>query len=398
MKRIDNIVPPGAWVPISEDIASVLLSQAFHKDSFQGCLFLDMETTGLRASEGYVYLIGCLYLWDDPSTGRSEWKQTQFFCKGWGEELLLLKTFFAFASAFDTIITFHGSRFDIPFLTQCAREYHLDNPLTDKKMVELYGLLRPCRKLFPTEHIRFSDLEALCGLTRNEATAGGDLVVMYEQYVTQADETTMQRLLLHNQEDVQHLYQLLPLLQYPFLLEGTMTPATVSITPELAAYDATQNAVFTVAATLPYPIPRDVCVHHAAYHLQIKGCRLTLTLFPGQTKKYLYFSDYRNYFYIPAEDYAIHKSLAGLIPAGQRQKATPQTCYQGARDCFLPLPGAEYFESGNNLSKTNAPFAILYDAPKSSLGYVRLGDAQRFSGDYLQRVLQGVLSLYMQEL
>ena len=49
-----------------------------------------------------------------------------------------------------------------------------------------------------------------------------------------------------------------------------------------------------------------------------------------------FFSDYRNYFYLPDEDRAIHRDVAIFVDPEHREKARAATCYQKARGTFLP--------------------------------------------------------------
>ena len=49
-----------------------------------------------------------------------------------------------------------------------------------------------------------------------------------------------------------------------------------------------------------------------------------------------YFPDYRNYYYLPLEDTAIHKSVATYVDSSNKVKATKQTCYVKQNDSFIP--------------------------------------------------------------
>ncbi len=51
--------------------------------------------------------------------------------------------------------------------------------------------------------------------------------------------------------------------------------------------------------------------------------------------KYFY-EDYKDYYYLPLEDCAIHKSVAEFVDKAYRKKATRKTCYQKKEGKFLP--------------------------------------------------------------
>ena len=52
-----------------------------------------------------------------------------------------------------------------------------------------------------------------------------------------------------------------------------------------------------------------------------------------------FFRDYANYYYLPEEDQAIHKSVAVFVDPSRRQKATAKTCYPKHTGLFFPMSG-----------------------------------------------------------
>ncbi|MDE7327732.1 MAG: exonuclease, partial [Lachnospiraceae bacterium] len=55
------------------------------------------------------------------------------------------------------------------------------------------------------------------------------------------------------------------------------------------------------------------------------------------TLKY-FFENYRDYYYLPMEDCAMHKSIAQFVSKEYRKRATRETCYQKKQGDFLPQP------------------------------------------------------------
>jgi len=51
-----------------------------------------------------------------------------------------------------------------------------------------------------------------------------------------------------------------------------------------------------------------------------------------------YFNDFKNYYYLPAEDEAMHKSVAQYVDASAKQKATRETAYTKKAGHFYPAP------------------------------------------------------------
>ena len=61
---------------------------------------------------------------------------------------------------------------------------------------------------------------------------------------------------------------------------------------------------------------------------------LTLPLFQGELL--YFFPDYKNYYYLPLEDQAVHKSVASYVDKKYRRPATAATCYIRKKGVFLP--------------------------------------------------------------
>ena len=61
---------------------------------------------------------------------------------------------------------------------------------------------------------------------------------------------------------------------------------------------------------------------------------LRLPVYDGVLKHF--YPDYKNYSYLPAEDTAIHKSVAVYVDKSQRMPATAATCYTKKEGQFLP--------------------------------------------------------------
>ena len=54
--------------------------------------------------------------------------------------------------------------------------------------------------------------------------------------------------------------------------------------------------------------------------------------------KYFY-SNWKDYYYFPQEDKAIHKSVAVFADKAHREKASAETCFQRKPGCYIPVFG-----------------------------------------------------------
>ena len=67
-------------------------------------------------------------------------------------------------------------------------------------------------------------------------------------------------------------------------------------------------------------------------------CDLTIVLPVYSDELKHFFDDYRNYYYIPSDDTAIHKSVAQFNEPSNREKAKASTCYQRKKGLFILNP------------------------------------------------------------
>lgn len=162
-------------------------------------------------------------------------------------------------------------------------------------------------------------------------------------------------LLLHNREDITGLLSISRLLFLPKLLEGgfTVTEVTKSCTPELGIFSKSHRVLRLTAALDPdltascFPsetarqLPLDAPgFPDAAVSLRAVPKENAIFLFVPVlcgTLKY-FFKDYKDYYYLPMEDCAMHKSIAQFVDKEYRKKATKETCYQKKEGYFLPQP------------------------------------------------------------
>jgi hypothetical protein len=90
--------------------------------------------------------------------------------------------------------------------------------------------------------------------------------------------------------------------------------------------------VFEFISALPVPIQYSTdSIRFTAKDIYAS---LQIQLLEGELK--YYYENYKDYFYLPAEDRAIHKSLAAFVDKDYRVKAKPNTCYTRKQGIFVP--------------------------------------------------------------
>ena len=86
-----------------------------------------------------------------------------------------------------------------------------------------------------------------------------------------------------------------------------------------------QELVITLKLEHPVPISVSCVTDEFYFTADREEARLLLHLKNGKLRQY--YSNYKDYEYLPGEDQAIPKSLSRYMDKSLRMPATPQTCY-----------------------------------------------------------------------
>lgn len=294
-------------------------------------LFFDIETTGFSAASTHLYLIGCIYEKND------EWLLKQWFLENPREEREALELFSEFLTDFDTLIHFNGSGFDIPYLNKKYEKYKLRSPFPDMKSIDIYKLLMPFKKLLGMTSLKQKAFEQYMGIGREDIFTGGDLIAVYEDYVEYRQPDALNLLLLHNHDDIIGMTKLLPMLYYPRLF----SEAPQFLSTEIHDYRSVQNNEarelflefkypFSVPVALKLFTGSDIFAFFEADRLRLRVPIINAEL------KYFY-PNYRDYYYLPLEDCAMHKSVAQFVDKNYRIQAKANTCYLKKQSAFIPV-------------------------------------------------------------
>lgn len=302
-------------------------------------LFFDIETTGLSPASSIVFLIGTVHYVN------GSWQMTQFLAQSPEDEPELLCAFFQLAAGFRTLIHFNGTTFDIPYLKErgCPLSDLYQN-FCQMDSLDLYQCFRPLKKLLNLPRMNQQTLEQFLGWPRQDQLTGKHMISLFKKYTASGESLLSDLLLLHNHDDLLGMLQLLKLAAYKKLPEGNIRLIETSFYDTIGDNN-NRNDTIRIHFQLEQPLPSHLsvskpvdCESAAIYQLNIQkdmGC-LTVPCFCGELK--YFFPDYRNYYYLPAEDQAIHKSIGAFVDAQHRKNARPDTCYTRKSSVFLPQP------------------------------------------------------------
>ncbi|MBQ9119516.1 MAG: ribonuclease H-like domain-containing protein [Lachnospiraceae bacterium] len=352
-------------------------------------LFFDIETTGFSATSSYVYLIGAIAFSGDRPILH------QWFLDDISEEKLLIQTFLHYASGFQKLVHYNGSTFDLPYLQKKCQRHRLTFSLDALESIDVYRLLAPFKRFLPLTDWKQKTVEHFLGLHREDPFSGGDLIPVYTEYLAKARLEALRRqsssaatlspdfsdtglrhiadspakallstLLLHNHEDLTGLCSIICLLRLSDFLQGafsvtaavkedalTLTlSADASLLPESVASRFSQTPLYSKV------LPQE---HRLTLQLLADGSGAALTLPVWHTTLKYFFDNYKEYYYLPQEDRAIHKSVAEFVEPEFRQKATRETCYQKKTGTFLFQPTPEQAPAFREHSKDKHSFFLL---------------------------------------
>ena len=307
------------------DFSHPVICETFTETS----LFFDIETTGFSPARTSLYLIGCAARRGDSLV------VDQLFADTPEEESEVLTGFFRYLEQFETIITFNGIGFDIPYLKSKCSTYGLCDPFLAHEYLDIYKVVSRLKFLLHLPNLKQKTIEQFLGIGREDTYNGGELIEVYHSYVKSRSPKELHLLKQHNYEDVIDMPNLLPLLSYARMLEGSFAVASLRAN-QFTSYEGTTEKELIFTLKNDFVLPAAVSCRYEDFYLTAEGeeTRLVIKLFTGELK--YFYPDYRNYVYLPKEDLAVPKALSSGVEKGEKVNATASTCYTRKTAIFLP--------------------------------------------------------------
>lgn len=323
------------------------INQINNKVYTEGSLFLDIETTGLSRSRSIIYMIGCAVY------SENQLKVIQWFNDDAVSEETILRDFLHFLEAHQKecncsqsicIYTYNGDSFDLPFLRKHLEYNELDASALEQYIImDLYRQFKPMQTAFGLSSCKQKDWENLLSHRRDDKYSGKELIKIYQTYLKEKNEQQKEILYLHNKDDLIGMSQIYLLMLYCQPSLGRIE----SILPE--------NDALTIVCKpeAKYPISLEIFKDLESYTwgLTITNdlIRFQLPYYNGRLKHF--YEDYKNYYYLPEEDQAIHKSIGQYVDPAHRMKANASNCYVHADGIFFPLPAQKKNASYSAMEK-----------------------------------------------
>lgn len=292
-------------------------------------LFLDIETTGLSANTSMIYLIGCSYFKSD------NWICEQWFAESEMEEVLILRQFIVFISSFNTLIHFNGNKFDLPFILKRCELYNLDLNFENFNGIDLYKRIFPYRYILKLSNCKQKTIEVFLGISRVDPYQGGELINVYKEYCKSRDDDALKVLLQHNFDDVSDMLSIIQILKYSELFQEKIEVKKVQCNTYKDINNEKKKELL-LSLSFPFSLPKPISFHANDCYFSAKDDGGILKVPVYQEEMKYFYESYKDYFYLPEEDMAIHKSVATYVDRSFREQASASTCYTRKFSTYLP--------------------------------------------------------------
>lgn len=315
---------------------------------YKECLFFDIETTGLSPKSAYIYMIGLAYL------DNTNLKIMQLLCENASDEEIVLKEFKLLLDKYNTVITYNGNSFDISFIEKRANKFNIE--VSFKERIDLYRDIVKFKNIFMLSDYKQKTVEGFFDICRDDKMSGKELIKLYLLYEKSPSQELEELLLLHNYDDVCNLTKLICIKDYINIFEGKFKSYDVINESHLNENDILAEKL-VLSINLEYPVPKDLSLNINNDFIKIIGDKVIISLEIYNKTLLYFFEDYKNYYYLPMEDYAIHKSVASYVDKDFRQQANASNCYTHVNGKFINC----YFRGDNKVffEKYNDKFSYL---------------------------------------
>lgn len=292
----------------------------------ESTVYFDIETTGLNARRSHLYLLGVMWQEKDTVCLR------QWFAERPSDEEIILREFLQFISSFSSLVHFNGTTFDLPYLCSKASFYGLDTAfLKSIPAIDLYQLYRPLKSVLAAEDMKLARLQALCGYSRRDHHTGKELISVYDAFLQTRDSEAQSILEQHNYDDIAGMLWTERLDSLLELKRETIAPSKITT---IMSQDQSMLEILCQFSEYLVSLPQSVTFQGITLNIADQSLRILVPVVYGEY--YYYHSDWKNYYYLPEEDRAVHKSVGIYVEPSARKKATADTCYTRKTGTFIP--------------------------------------------------------------
>ena len=288
-------------------------------------LFLDIETTGFLTGSSSIYLIGCAYYED------GNWKLRQWFAQTPDEESEILSAFLVYAAAYLKTGDIRG------MLDEMYRslQYGIFYTLSSRKGLDIFRRITPYKNFLKLPDCKLKTIESFLGIHREDIYTGGQLIQVYHDYTSSHDYDLYHTLILHNADDMKGMLETLPILSYYDLFNCSIK-ASKAQTNYYNDMHGVPRKELIIRLIFVSPLPVAISFMGKGCHFKAEGYEGTLVIPIYEEELKYYYANYKDYYYLPLEDTALHKSIASFVDKDYREQATARNCYTRKISLYLP--------------------------------------------------------------
>ena len=298
-------------------------------DLIKNSVYFDIETTGFAPASTNIYLIGCIYEKD------GNYYLSQFFAEDVMDEAELITSFFDIIKDYSNLIHYNGSGFDIPYIIKKCDFLGIPCDFNGINSIDIYKAIQPVKSLFKLPNLKQKTIEEFFNIKREDKYSGGELINVYNSYLKKPDNELLDILLCHNREDVYNMTTICPIMNYSCLLEDGFKVESIYDKDSHTTNMLPKKEIYiTLKTDKNVPVRTSIGNDKFYFTIYRNTARVCIQAYTDELK--YFYPNYNDYYYLPNEDCAIHKSVAFYVDKNFRTKAKAANCYSKKTGVFLP--------------------------------------------------------------
>lgn len=225
-------------------------------------VILDIETTGLSRKNDLIITIGLLF-----SEGKTIVTE-QYFAESLTDEINLIEKFLEIIKGFNTVLTYNGDSFDIPFIREKINFYGLEDFNVNQK--DMYKIVRKYREILELKKINQREVEKYLNIARRENLKGSDITLLYKNFLLKG--ISSEEIILHNKWDLINLHKILKIekvIADKMTVETDLGPFTIK------DFNVNKNLLTLTGATNC----KNLFYTRGTYEIQVSNNTFTLEIF-----------------------------------------------------------------------------------------------------------------------
>ena len=297
---------------IREDIIDIKILYDIEKHfEDKNICFFDIETTGLSRMKNNIYLIGLVY-----KEGNS-YKAIQWLDDNGKSEKKMIESFIEVSAKYDVLINYNGNSFDIPFIEAKAEKYGFEFNIENFISFDIYKEIHRYKLFFGLDNLKQKSIELFLRIFRTDEYDGGRLIEVYYQFLKNHSKDLLNLLLLHNYDDICGLVEICDIFSYVKMAEGDFLVNGYKLSDDCLIIECNLNNRLKVQFS----------ARNDSFYVSAGNDIMKIQVSLNKTCLKFFYTDYKNSFYLPDEDMAIHKSVAQFVDKEHRIKAIKANCY-----------------------------------------------------------------------